>query len=560
MSDKSEFLVQAVEVLMGGRSTPLVPTQPILSSRGVGWEEIALEAHSTPPCDHPYHEHPTHFLQLQLTGPARFEWTVGGRTRSAVANRGTIFIIPRGTYDRVQWTSPTDRIALALHPHLVTHALEETDHLQDIDLKHHFELTDPHIESLILALRADLQDGSPAGRLYGESLATALAVYLQKRYAAVTTPKSSQWRGGMPGIRLNRVLEYIRANTREDVKLSALAEIANMSPHYFCELFKQSTGLSPHRYVLRAKIECAKEYLSDLRVNVFEVSVLTGFADQSYFTKVFRRVVGVTPTEFRARLASSKQPSRATVTGTRGLWIETGLLHRADNKETKPDIRVDERLVREDAFDGVIGPKVGEVVESVIAERESDDRRSLMMDGISGLLESGNWKDASRLILHNAVEPTRSEYGFVGVILDSKILRLLAHEGFKSHETINRQFFEEKLRGYDREGFLDFEESDNLVAAVVHQKQAVLSNSPSTDPRSGGLPAGHPQLRCFLGVPALKEQEVVGMIGVANRPRGYTENEVEILQSCISSVAALYDCYCRMQVDGRPKKLKASAP
>ena len=559
MSDKSEFLVQAVEVLIQGRSAPLVPSQPILSSRGAGWEGMALEAHSTPPCDHPYHEHPTHFLQLQLRGPARFEWTVGGRTRSAVANPGTIFVISRGTYDRVQWTSSTDRVALALHPHLITHALEETDHLQDIELKQHFELTDPHIQSLILALRADLQDGSPAGRLYGESLATALAVYLQKRYAAVT-PKSFQWRGGMPGIRLNRVLEYIRANIGKDLKLSALAEIANMSPHYFSELFKQSTGLSPHRYVLRAKIERAKEYLRDLRVNVFEASVLTGFADQSYFTKVFRRVVGVTPTEFRARMASSMQPSRATVAWTPGLWIETGLLHRADNKETKPDIRDDGRLARENAFDGLIGPKVGEAVESMIAERESDDRRSLMMEGISGLLESGNWKDASRLILHNAAEPTQSEYGFVGVILDGKILRLLAHEGFRLHETINREFFDEKMRDYDREGFLDFEESDNLVAAVVHQKQAVLSNSPSTDPRSGGLPSGHPQLRCFLGVPALKEQEVVGMIGVANRPGGYTENELEILQSRISSVAAVYDCYCRMQVDRRPNKPKASGP
>jgi AraC family transcriptional regulator len=559
MSDKSEFLVQGVEVLMDGRSIPLVPTQPILSSRAARWEGIALEAHSTPPCDHPYHEHPTHFVQLQLRGPVKFEWTVGGRTRSAIANPGTIFIIPRGTHDRVRWTSATDRVALALHPHLITHALEETDHLQDIELKHHFELSDPHIESLILALRADLLDGSPAGRLYGESLATALAVYLQKRYAAVT-PKSFQWRGGLPGIRLNRVLEYIRANIGEDLTLSGLAEIANMSPHYFSELFKQSTGLSPHRYVLRAKVECAKEYLSDPRVNVFEASVLTGFADQSYFTKVFRRVVGVTPTEFRARMASSKQPSRATVAGTRGMWIETGLLHRAHSKESQRDIRVDEGFAREKACDGLSGPKIGEAVESTIAERESDDRRSLTMEGISGLLESGNWKDASRLILRNAVEPTQSGYGFVAVIVESRILRLLAHEGFKWHDTINREFFEEKMRGYDREGFLDFEESNNLVATVVHQKQAVLSNSPSTDPRSGGLPAGHPQLRCFLGVPALKDQEVVGMIGVANRPGGYTENELEMLRSRITSVVALYDCYCRMEVDGRPKRLKASAP
>jgi len=236
VSGQARLTLRGVEVVLAGRLTPLVPSPPRLSSQNVKWEGLALEGHSTPPCDHYYHEHPTHFLQLQLKGPARYERTAAGRTHFATANPGTIFVCPRGSYDRVQWTSPTERIALAIHPHLLTQALEETAHLEDVELPQHFALRDRHIESMILALRSDLEDGSLAGPIYGESIATALAVYLQRRYG-ISRPTTFQFRGGLPGTRLRRVLEYIRANIGEELRLSNLAAIAGMSPHYFCELF-----------------------------------------------------------------------------------------------------------------------------------------------------------------------------------------------------------------------------------------------------------------------------------------------------------------------------------
>jgi AraC family transcriptional regulator len=89
-----------------------------------------------------------------------------------------------------------------------------------------------------------------------------------------------------------------------------LARTAGMSSHYFSELFKQTTGVSPHQYVLRQKIERAKKHLRDPNANVIEASAMTGFIDQSYFTKVFRRVVGVTPTDFRNSVlgAAARKP------------------------------------------------------------------------------------------------------------------------------------------------------------------------------------------------------------------------------------------------------------
>jgi AraC family transcriptional regulator len=79
------------------------------------------------------------------------------------------------------------------------------------------------------------------------------------------------YRGGMPTIRLNCVLEYIAAKLQDDLSLSALAEIAEMNVYYFCRLFKQSTGFSPHRYLLEQRIRRAQEFLRTSDMTILEV-------------------------------------------------------------------------------------------------------------------------------------------------------------------------------------------------------------------------------------------------------------------------------------------------
>ena len=99
-----------------------------------------------------------------------------------------------------------------------------------------------------------------------------------------------------------RVIDYIHANTDANVSLVAMAQIARVSPSHFVLLFAKATGLTPHQYVLRARIDRAKLYLKDEELGIAEVSRLTGFRTQEHFTKVFRRIVGVTPREFRSAI------------------------------------------------------------------------------------------------------------------------------------------------------------------------------------------------------------------------------------------------------------------
>jgi AraC family transcriptional regulator len=294
--------VKAVEVMCNGCAVCPIPAISSLSSKGSGWDGIALESFSdVPGVSIPDHDHPTHFLNLLTHGNIKAQWTTEGKSRSADNGPGTIYLLPAGTRDRLTWSGPTTRIIVVMEPRFFSRSFEDTAQIKEVELSTHWNLRDRHIQSLMLALHADLEDGSPAGPLYGESLGLALGTYLVHRYSTRNYAKP-EYRGGMPTMRLNRTLEYISQNLARNLRLWELAQIAGMSPNYFCELFKASTGLSPYKYILRCRIDRAKEYLRDPKVTLACAGAAAGFADQSHFTKVFRRIVGVTPMRFRGQI------------------------------------------------------------------------------------------------------------------------------------------------------------------------------------------------------------------------------------------------------------------
>jgi AraC family transcriptional regulator len=107
--------------------------------------------------------------------------------------------------------------------------------------------------------------------------------------------------GAFPVGRLRRVIEYIQQNLDKDLPLAELAALGCMSPFHFARLFKDSTGLPPHRFVIRQRIARARVCLSTPDLSIAEISRRVGFRTPSHFTTVFRRVTGVTPRRYRAR-------------------------------------------------------------------------------------------------------------------------------------------------------------------------------------------------------------------------------------------------------------------
>jgi AraC family transcriptional regulator len=118
---------------------------------------------------------------------------------------------------------------------------------------------------------------------------------------------------GLPGTALRRVLDHIEANLHRDPPLSELSARAYMSAFHFARLFKRSTGLPPHRFVVGRRIGRAKELLETRSVSIATVAQAVGFRTPSHFTTVFRRSMGVTPSAYRAAARGLRVPRRDPV-------------------------------------------------------------------------------------------------------------------------------------------------------------------------------------------------------------------------------------------------------
>ncbi len=179
--------------------------------------------------------------------------------------------------------------------------------------------------------------------------------------------------------------------------------------------------------------------------------------------------------------------------------------------------------------------------------RERTEKLETINRALTAFLRTGSWQEAFASLLKTVLAETESEYGFVGVVVRGPILRVLAHEGIRWHEAEGRDFYESAMRSYHEKGYLEFDNFSTLFGHVLKTGNVLVANAPDEDPHSGGLPPGHPPLRCFLGTPLLQEGDVIGLVGVANRAGGYTVRQQHQIERLRYALAMLCDSYRRNQ-------------
>ena len=102
-----------------------------------------------------------------------------------------------------------------------------------------------------------------------------------------------------PAIRTAKI--FIANNYKQDIGLSDVAGVVNLSSVYFSGLFKKEIGENFVDYLNRVRIDAAKVLLKDVRNNIGEIAEQCGFSDTRYFAKIFKRSVGITPSDYRKR-------------------------------------------------------------------------------------------------------------------------------------------------------------------------------------------------------------------------------------------------------------------
>jgi AraC family transcriptional regulator len=164
----------------------------------------------------------------------------------------------------------------------------------------HFHASDPLRHHLVLVLQAASTAAGEAEHVYADVLTNALAVHFLRRYATAV-PSAPAATGGLSPHKLRHITTYIQEHLEQELSLVELAAAVQLSPTYFARQFKHTTGLAPHQYVVRCRIERARQLLVDTALPLIEVGQRVGFLDQSHFIAVFRRHVGMTPRAYRAQ-------------------------------------------------------------------------------------------------------------------------------------------------------------------------------------------------------------------------------------------------------------------
>ncbi|MEM8781983.1 MAG: AraC family transcriptional regulator [Planctomycetota bacterium] len=193
-----------------------------------------------------------------------------------------------------------------LRPDRLARLAEESGEIDPdrLQLRHAFHQGDPILTHCFGLLQAELENRGFGSALYVDAVSQALGLHLLRHYAT-HTPRPTNLPGRLSRKQFNDVRDYIDAHLEDDLRLDDLAEAAYLSKFYFSRLFKRTTGVTPHHYVVERRVERAKAMLKDKRFahqGIAPIALACGFIDQSHLSRHFKKIVGVTPAAYRREM------------------------------------------------------------------------------------------------------------------------------------------------------------------------------------------------------------------------------------------------------------------
>jgi AraC-like DNA-binding protein len=160
---------------------------------------------------------------------------------------------------------------------------------------------DETVFNLGSSMLAAMQAPEQASRMFVDHLSLAVAAHVAQSYGGLK-PVARPPKGGLAAWQERRAKETMDANLDGNISLRDLASDCGLSLSHFSRAFRESTGIAPHKWLLRRRVDAAKAMMEDRRLSLAEIATACGFADQSHFTRVFSQAVGLSPGAWRRDL------------------------------------------------------------------------------------------------------------------------------------------------------------------------------------------------------------------------------------------------------------------
>jgi AraC family transcriptional regulator len=282
-------------------ATSFLPRPPILNSYQLGWQNINFAHYQLPAWEIPEMASSQHTIGFSTAQTVATEVIVDGRVYHVPGWTGQDFVgvFPANLPTSSRWSEEGEFIHCYLDQTFLTHAAHESINPDRVEIILEFPpLKDPLIWQIGAALKSLLENDPQNSCFYAESMATALAAHLLQFYT--TRPHVlRKYEDGLSKVQIQQSIEYINEHLHRNLTLTEIATELDMSQYYFCRLFKQSIGMTPHQYLIQQRVEKSKQLLKQPAAKIVDISAGCGFANPSHFARCFRQRMGISPQQFR---------------------------------------------------------------------------------------------------------------------------------------------------------------------------------------------------------------------------------------------------------------------
>lgn len=282
---------------------PVTTPEVLLASTGRDWSRMEAYLMRFPRGLSHAPSADVHRLGMHVGPPVNASCACDGRRLRRVQKSGDIDIVPAGMDGTWEDDADVHVLQLSLAPQLLAEVAGEMG-VDDraAELLPRFQLRDTRIEAIGWAIKADLEAETPSDPLYVDLLANALAVRLIETIDRQPAPNTGRTQK-FSERQLKLLTEFIETNLDRKLYLSDLADAVGVSGTRLKTLFRNSTGVPVHQYVIRRRVDYAKALLTTTAMPASEVAVAAGFSHQSHMASTMRRLTGQAPSEI-ARLAT----------------------------------------------------------------------------------------------------------------------------------------------------------------------------------------------------------------------------------------------------------------
>jgi AraC-like DNA-binding protein len=210
---------------------------------------------------------------------------------------GAVQITAPGVACSAVFESPGDVLHLFVSQQVLGECFEDMfgrPHAGEIRIDDPKLVRDPALERLGQALAVTQSDDAALGKVFTDSVGLAIVSRVIARHFTVAERQTRE-AGALPSWRLSRAIEFVDEHLSEPIGLADIASSAGLTRMHFASQFRRATGMRPHEYLLRRRIDHAQHLLRESKHNVLDVALSCGFRSQAHFTTVFKRLVGDTP-------------------------------------------------------------------------------------------------------------------------------------------------------------------------------------------------------------------------------------------------------------------------